>query len=108
LLFNSQILSGSLTKPLVDFRLQSYNTALFNPSSPLSANNQFGSFENKIMSTQRATQSIQVNLQSSLKPNKAAITAGFMVNVFCLGGLVYQMTQPPKPNPNQPKGAPSR
>ncbi|MCL2728382.1 MAG: hypothetical protein FWD56_08380, partial [Bacteroidales bacterium] len=97
-----------LMKPPVDFGIQSYNATLFNPTFPLPTNNQFSSFDNKIMGAQRATQSIQINLQSGLKPNKAAITAGFMVNAFCLGGLIYQMAQPPKPNPNQPKGAPSR
>jgi len=61
-----------------------------------------------MMGSQRAMQSIKINLQSSLQPNNAVKALGIMVNAFCLGGLVYQMTQPPKPDPNRPKGAPLR
>ena len=105
LLLNGRIVNGNLLIPPLDLRLQSYNTALFNPSSRLSATNHFSSLDNQMVGAQLAMQSLQLNLQTGLQPNKAVIAAGLMVNVFCLGGLAYQMLQPPKPDPNRPKAA---
>ena len=103
---NSQKYSGYLMSPL---RLRFDNTLQFNPTSHLSTYNHYNSIENRILSTQRTVQSIQLNLQSSLQPNKVATTIGILINSACLGGVVYQMMQSPKPDPNHPpKGVPPR
>ena len=100
--FNSQIYGGNLMNPL---SLKFNNTLQFNPNSRLSTYGHYNQMGNRTLGAQQAMQSLQMNLKSSLLPNKAAISVGILVNAVCLGGVVYQMMQPPKPDPNRPKGA---